>query len=445
MISPKRNSKATTSSGFFLVEKIKFLLLEKTWIVFILILIIGMYLRFYDFQNVIGFGWDQGRDAQMVRNILSGKLTLIGPRTGVGHMHLGPVYYYILAPFYYFTNLDPVGSDYLNILMNIINFVIIFIVTKKLFGKYNALFVTLIYSISSYLINVNQVPWNVTLMPGLAVLIFYAITQIYEQKYKWVFILWTLSGFFFNIHFTAIFIPFINIASLIFVKEKRKVFLYSLMSIPLYVIWFVPNIIYQSQANGDTQLYKDFIHYYYIGFHFRFLMYRLPQSLVQFRSILNIPQLYFLQYLLPIIFIVLLYFEKNVKQKLYGYITMLWFIIPLIGFTLYGGPLSDYYFLYNAPMVLFILAYLQKKLLTLKYKSLILTLLVIFWLFYAYINTKSLWIKPSDGGLNGQKQYVQTVIANSKSKLFKKTIAKFKKYNEGDTDAYLYSIYTQKK
>lgn len=406
----------------------------KGWVIFLAILVLGLYLRFYHIQYIESFGWDQGRDAWTIRDILQGKFTLLGPRTGVGHMHLGPVYYYLLAPFFYFTNLDPMGSNYFNMLANIINFVLIYFVTRKIFSNYSALFVVLIYAMSHYIISINQVPWNVTMMPGIAALIFYSIYKVYEGDYKWIFVMWTLSGFYWNLHFTAVFLPLINILSLVFVKNKIKALKYSLFSIPLYFVWFSPNIFAALTTNADTGLIRDFFKYYYIGFHFRFLLYRLPDALIQFQSILFFPLFTPLKFILPAIFMICILLERDKKTKILGYLISLWFLVPLIGFTTYGGPLSDYYFLYDVPMVLFILVYLQKKLLQIKPLPFFVILLT-FWSFYIYYNTKDLWIKPSTGGLVSQKEDVKKIIANG-GKI---------EYNEGDIRAYLYTVYTSHK
>jgi 4-amino-4-deoxy-L-arabinose transferase-like glycosyltransferase len=396
--------KATTHSKPSYLKKIDDFFTSKIWIIFIAILLIGLYLRFYQIEAAISFGWDQSRDAWEIRNILHGGFTLIGPRTGVGHMHLGPVYYYLLAPFYYLTNFDPMGSNYFNILSNIFNFVVLFVVTRKIFGNYAAAFVVLIYSVNHYLILLSQIPWNVTLMTGFAVLIFYSIVQIYNEKYKWVFILWALSGFYFNLHFTAVFIPIINILSLLFVKNKKKVIYYSLLSLPLYFIWFVPVIIYGLQTGGgDSNLLKNFFRDYYIGFHFRFFLHRASDAFIQFDRLLYNPFLKYLTFILPAVFAVLIALEKDKRKRLLGYLIALWFIVPWVGFSLYGGPLSEYYFLYNAPMVLFVMFYIQQKLAKLQ-PALFLMLFTLFWSYYIFQNTKDLWVKPTYGGLYRAKR-----------------------------------------
>ncbi len=273
-----------------LLSKLNTLVIEKPWVFFVIILIIGLYLRFNHIGEVIAFNWDQGRDAWEIRNIIQGKLTLIGPKTGIGEFHLGPIYYYLLVPFYYAANLDPMASNYFNILANIVNFIIIFAVTKKIFNNYAALFVTLLYATSTYLTVINRIPWNVTLMPGVAALIFFSIINVYREKYRWVFAAWILSGFYFNLHFTAIFLPLIVGTSFIFVKKKKLVIKYSLLSLPLYFIWFIPNILYELQnSNTDYYRMRDFLQNYYIGFHLRFMLHRLPDSLLEFGAIINYP------------------------------------------------------------------------------------------------------------------------------------------------------------
>jgi len=54
---------------------------------FILIILVGFYLRFYGIESSQDFGWDQGRDAWLVRDIIVKKIVVLnGPRTGVGHL-----------------------------------------------------------------------------------------------------------------------------------------------------------------------------------------------------------------------------------------------------------------------------------------------------------------------------------------------------------------------
>ncbi|EKE15335.1 MAG: hypothetical protein ACD_12C00064G0001 [uncultured bacterium] len=417
---------------FGFIKKHKFILL------FLLIVLVGMYLRFYRIESVQSFGWDQGRDAWKTRDIIKGQIVLNGPRTGVGHFHLGSIWYYMLVPFYLLTNLDPVGAIYLNIIVNLFNFVAIFFVTKKIYGENSALFVTFIYATNKYLIEINRTAWNVSPIPGVAALIFYSIYKIvYENKYKWIFVLSFLTGFFFHLHFSVVFLPLIILASFILAKDKKKVFVYGLMSLPLLIIWLIPSVIYDIQSkNTNTILFNNFLKDYFIdGFHLRFFLYRIHDAFIQFQMILSLPRTYsFIKFIIPGIFLVTLIFEQVKKQKILGYLIFLWFVVPAFGYSFYGGTTSEYYMLMNSLLVVYIVYYLQNKLLKLKFKPTI-YLLIVFWSIFTYFQTKDLWIKNQNNGLVRQKEKVrENIRLNNKIS-----------FNEGDIKAYLWQIWAEDK
>jgi len=66
----------------------------------VLVVIIGGLFRFYRLQDLTTFGGDQGIDYQNVaRMVVEKRLSLLGPVTHVG-VFLGPLYYYLLIPFF---------------------------------------------------------------------------------------------------------------------------------------------------------------------------------------------------------------------------------------------------------------------------------------------------------------------------------------------------------
>lgn len=414
-------------------KKIKNFLFEKKFLLaFIALVSVGMYLRFYNFENAINFGWDQARDAWKTSDIIFKYLLLDGPKTGVGQFHLGPLWFYLLVPFFRLTNLDPVGEIYLNILVNIFNFIAIFWVTKKIYNEKAALFVTMIYTFSRYMIGLNQVPWNVSPVPGVAILIFYGIySVVFENNYKWIPIMAFLTGLFFHLHFSVVFLIPIILISLLFAKNKIKVITRGLLSLPLFIFWLIPTIVYQIQSkNSDISLFSSFLKDYWVGgFHLRFFISRLDDAFVQFRTILTLPvQNKILIFIVPAIFIIALFFEKDKKTRLLGFLMLLWFVVPAIMYSFYGGATTEYYVLINMPMVLYIIYYLQNKLLKLNPKPLILSGLVLLWLFYIYSNTFDWWVKPTYGGLHKAKDEIKEM----------ERINEKYPFNEGDIKAYLY-------
>src|SRR5437764_1311657 len=74
-----------------------------------IILLFAAWIRLHNISGSMTFLGDEGRDALVAYNILHGHLTLLGPNSSVGGFFLGPVYYYMMAPFLFIFNYDPVG------------------------------------------------------------------------------------------------------------------------------------------------------------------------------------------------------------------------------------------------------------------------------------------------------------------------------------------------
>ena len=89
-------------------EKIKRFFTPEYISVFI-ILLISFVLRVFRVDQILGFYYDQGRDALVIWNLIySHKFFLIGPTTGLAGVFRGPFYYYLIAPFYWLGKGNPV-------------------------------------------------------------------------------------------------------------------------------------------------------------------------------------------------------------------------------------------------------------------------------------------------------------------------------------------------
>src|SRR3990167_6859006 len=88
----------------------KFKTVHFKFILLILILLVAATTRFYRIREYITFLGDEGRDVLVVKRMLiDHKFTLLGPITSVGSLYMGPVYYYLMIPFLWIFNFDPLG------------------------------------------------------------------------------------------------------------------------------------------------------------------------------------------------------------------------------------------------------------------------------------------------------------------------------------------------
>ncbi len=407
---------------------------------FFTLLVVGLYLRFWNIENTFEYGWDQARDAWKVRDILTGTLVLNGPRTGIGHFNLGPIWYYYLAPFYFLTRLDPIAAQYGNILLYVFNSIVFFWITKKIFDNKFALLATYIFIISGYLIGITQVPWNVSPVLGVSTLIFYCLHEIViHSKYKLMLPLMFLTGLFLHLHFAFVFLPPIILCSLIVAKNKKKAMQWGLFGLPLLLVWALPLLFLDIEwKGGNTNMFLSFLKDYFIsGFHFRFFMLRIHDAFIQYERILSIPHsIMWGKFVVPLAFVLVSATERG-KVLIRNYLMLLWFLIPAIIYSFYAGTTSEYYVLLNAPIVIYTLIYLVQKLVAIKKvpKYPLVILLTLILGYYTYRTSGNQWIKPVYGGLAKQKDDTRKCIE----------AGCIKEYNEGFIDSYLYSIWTDPK
>jgi 4-amino-4-deoxy-L-arabinose transferase-like glycosyltransferase len=123
----------------------------------VLIILAGVFLRLYRISDFYMFLADQGRDAVIVRRIiLLQKFPLIGPPSSLGEEFLGPFYYYVVAPFLWLFQSNPVGLAVGVALLSITASIGIYFIVKKIVSREVALILSIIISTSSLLVDVGR-------------------------------------------------------------------------------------------------------------------------------------------------------------------------------------------------------------------------------------------------------------------------------------------------
>src|SRR4051812_42834027 len=83
------------------------------------ILLVAAFLRLYRIADYMTFLGDEGRDVLVAKGILEGHLVFLGPRASAGDFFLGPIYYYMMAPFLWLFHYDPVGPAVMVALLSV--------------------------------------------------------------------------------------------------------------------------------------------------------------------------------------------------------------------------------------------------------------------------------------------------------------------------------------
>jgi 4-amino-4-deoxy-L-arabinose transferase-like glycosyltransferase len=396
----------------------------KAQIPFLLLLVTFIFLRFYQLPERAMLGWDQADSAWAANSILhENPIRLEGvPIKGNASMFMGPLYYYLITPFYFFTKLDMIASPIFAGAVSVVNFGIFYYATKKLFDTKIALVASFLYSFSMSVLLTDKVQAAYVLIPILSYVIFYFLYKIVTGYEENIVYLVAAIGLGFHFHFTTIFYLPIILLTLPFFPRTRKTLLHILFSIPVFFVLTFP-IIYSAiskQQSGANSL-AYYLSSSYHGLHLRRVFQLSHDGFISFEAILQTNLLRpFVFCILPL-FAVVFYKMKPKKDRrkalLFSYLVSLWILIPWISFSMYNGELTDYYFSLprnlGIAMIAFLLVSLYQR------KTLLSKLAVVFLLVFFATYNLLLFTKIEPGNYLGIKQSAQDAIKMNKKIKFK--------------------------
>ena len=145
--------------------------------------------------DLVGFYFDQGRDALVIWDLLhKGKLFLIGPTTGVEGIFLGPFYYYLLAPVYWLGKGDPVFPIRFMAILNLGSLWLLYKLGEKYFSKSVGLSAVILAGFSYHYVLGNRWLANPTPLSFFAVLTFWFVAKLIAGQAKWFPVVCLLIG-----------------------------------------------------------------------------------------------------------------------------------------------------------------------------------------------------------------------------------------------------------
>lgn len=417
-------------------KKYKNWILRNKYILIVLgIFLCELLLRFYQLEEKSVFGWDQVDNAWAAKNIIiDHKFPLVGMvAKGNSGIYIGPLYYYLISLIYWIMDLNPVASSIMAGLTSIFSFWVIYFVSKKLFSQKVAIVAVFLNTFMLPAIFFDRAQWPVALIPPISLLIFYVLYKIAMGDAKKIIYLALLVGFSVSIHFTSIFYPIFIILALPFFPWNKKTLFYILISLPLFLLFLVPNIIYQLQQKSVSS-FSNYFDAYFIGFHMRRVMWIMGDGLIQFNAYLYLDKFYSLKFiLLPVFFLIYLYRSIRREKLIFCYFILIWFIVPWFVFATYGGEISDYYFSINRFIALMVISYILIRIWDIK--TAIPKIIVAGVLFYIAITNVFQYLPYTNSGLKDRKRYVL-------DKIYKGEKIDFQ---EGVPESYLYYYYIHKK
>ena len=210
-------------------------------------LIAAFVIRVFRIDQTLGFYYDQGRDALVIWDLIyKGKLFLIGPTTGLPGIFRGPYYYYLIAPFYWLGNGNPVWPAVFLILLSVAAIFLLYVLGAKIQDKTTGIMALVIASFSFNIFNAGRWLSNPTPMLLLSVVLVWAMVKVTEgKKWGWPVIALTSGLSLFNFGSSGELFYFLTIVIFLIWQWKNRPDLKNLIiSIILFILTFVPLVLF---------------------------------------------------------------------------------------------------------------------------------------------------------------------------------------------------------
>lgn len=324
----------------------------------------SIFLRFWKIRDYIIFLGDEGRDMIVLRNIFTEKhIPFLGPTASVGGFYLGPIYYWMAAPFLLLYRFDPVGPAYMVAIIGVATVFLLYKFLKQAVGFWPAILAGFLYSTAPLIVRYSRSSWNPNPLPFFSLLIFYSIyLGVTKKAYRLFIIAGASFGIAIQLHYLASILPAIAVAIIILNVNYKKWHQAAFFSILGFLITFSPFLLFEIRNNFPN--FKTILEFV------------TRDSTLEFKStnpdwiFANIGYMFF-EFIANVSnniatklafwtltlggIIGISKFWKNADKKLIYSIGVFWFLGGLAGLRFYTGQLYDYYFgfLYPAPFILF--------------------------------------------------------------------------------------------
>jgi 4-amino-4-deoxy-L-arabinose transferase-like glycosyltransferase len=159
---------------------------EKLFLIFIFLFSIA--LRWYRLDQYLFFGFEQGRDAEIIRNIYQhADFQLVGPKTDLAGIFHGAYYYYLMIIPYALSGGNPVIGSFFLVLLSSLIPVLMYFFAKDFFASRKLGILTALLTAVSYEYIIYS-RWLSNVTPGLFfVLLTFCTLWLYKQKKKELF------------------------------------------------------------------------------------------------------------------------------------------------------------------------------------------------------------------------------------------------------------------
>jgi 4-amino-4-deoxy-L-arabinose transferase-like glycosyltransferase len=338
--------------------RIKLSKTKKELVLLLFVFLIAAFLRTYKVRDLTTFSADQGRDALIIKKILVDyRFTLLGPKTSISDVHLGPIYYYLLLPFFWIFKLDPIAGSIMTIIFDLGTLLLIFYFVKSFINPQSAIFALFLYSISLQVIEFSRIALNPFITPFFSILALFSLTKIFiKEKSKFFIPLYLSLAVLIQLHYLNFpFIFLIFLISLVKFFDKRTNKKKLLLGILLGLLVILPFIAFEFRHQFfNTQAFLTYVKSSGSTFNFKDSILNLL-SLTASDFALNQTQSA-VPILLIACFLIISLFHLKKNQKLIIFILLMTLFVEVFFASFIKENLASFYFICLQPGIFILIA-----------------------------------------------------------------------------------------
>lgn len=232
---------------------------EFVWVALVLIIGLGFFLRTYALGDWLHFELDQARDARVIDQALEGDpadLPLLGPKAGGTFLRLGPAFYWLEYAGSWLTGDAVVGSAAMVSLFSVAAILIFYILARRFFAAPLALGLTLLFSVSTYLVFYGRFAWNPNLIPFFSLLGGYALLRAVDHaeahRGRWLVLAAFALGLATQMHFLAFLALPTTAAVFLLIKRPHIPLRFWLGVLAVVMALYLPMILNEIASGGQN-------------------------------------------------------------------------------------------------------------------------------------------------------------------------------------------------
>ena len=326
------------------------------------VIVVAVFLRFWQIRNYVVFLGDEGRDMIVMREMIREKRpTFLGPTASVGGFYLGPIYYWMAAPFLLLWRFDPVGPAYFVAAIGVATVILLYKFIRDV-GFWPAILASSLYATAPLILRYSRSSWNPNPLPFFALLLIYFLyLGIKKQKFIHFLLAGAAFGVCIQLHYLATILLAIAAPVVIVNTNFRKWPLFFILASSGFLITFAPFLLFEIKngfpnfqtiaefvTRGTTVGYKSTNYFWIIS--------NVGNIFLEFLTKINgtaVTRIIFWTLAASGIYGLAKFWQSPDKKLIFS-IGVIWFIGGLAGLRFYTGQIFDYYFgfMFPAPFLL---------------------------------------------------------------------------------------------